>query len=175
MDATTIQTEGVKRLFHYTRITCLENIFQEKEIKPATLGVEPPEKPVVWCSFRQDWEPTATPAIKEHGGPRRQLTFDEFAKLETPARIEIDPRAAPLNWRAWRKLSGVKARIARSLEEVALRQDANIADWRMSFEPVRVKDGHWLAIELFVQGKWRDFEEVYGRTARPSGSKLCGT
>jgi len=149
----------VKRLFHYTRIGNLKKILADGKIIQAGTFVEPPEMPVVWFSYRQDWEPTATPGlIDEASGTRRSLTFEEFAYRETPARIEIDPQAAPLDWRAWRKSSGVKARMVKALEESALRQDADTADWRMSFDPVPLD--HWRAVEVFIDGQWCDFETL---------------
>jgi hypothetical protein len=143
----------MKRLFHYTRIGNLKKIQAAGKIIQATTFVEPPEIPVVWFSYRQDWEPTATPGlIDAASGTRRSLTFEEFASRETPARIEIDPQAAPLSWRAWRKSSGVKSRTVKALEELALRQDASPADWRMSFEPVSSKN--WFSVEFYIDGEW---------------------
>jgi hypothetical protein len=157
---TTTDTGSLKKLFHYTIVSRLVKILEAGEIKPADLYVDRTEKPVAWFSFRQDWEPTATPGYEENG-TLRQITFSELVEIETPARIEIDPRAAPLDWRAWRKLSGVRSKVVKRLEEVGLRKRASVSDWRMSFEPVRQKDGHWLAIEVFVGGQWRDANEVF--------------
>jgi hypothetical protein len=154
---------SMKRLFHYPTYTRLHGILAAQEIKAANLYVQPPEKPVVWFSFRLDWEPTATPMDKTR--PSHQLTFDELAQIDTPARIEINLLAAPLDWRAWRKLSGVKSKMVKALEEYALRRNASMADWRMSFEPARVADGNWVAIELFVQGEWRDIDDVVRKPA----------
>ena len=149
----------MKRLFHYTRLSNLRKILADRKIIQADTFVKPPEMPVVWFSYRQDWEPTATPGlIDATSGTRRSLTFEEFASRETPARIEIDPQAAPLNWRAWRKSSGVKSRTVKALEESALRQDADTADWRVSFEPVSSKN--WFTVEVYVDGEWIEMEEL---------------
>ena len=139
------------RLFHYTRIGNLIRIIADNQIKLATLYVERGERAVVWCSLRQDWEPTATPGIP---GQSRLPSFEEFSKIETPARIEVAPDAASVNWWTWRKTSGVRSKIVRALEDQALRVNAKTSDWRMSFEPIGRKD--WLAMELFVDGEWKD-------------------
>ena len=163
MKTTTISTATGRRLFHYTIVSRLLNIVIEGEIKPATLFVDRAEKPVVWFSFRQDWEPTATPAY-EKNGTVRQITFAELVEIESPARIEIDPAAAPLDWRAWRQLAGVRSKIIKGLEAVALRQRASPSDWRMSFVPVRRKDGHWLAVEIFSESHWRNANDVLSKS-----------
>lgn len=147
----------MKRLFHYTRAGKIQTIISDAEIKVASKYVDSTEKPVAWFSYRQDWEPTATPMHKDR--PLDHLSFEEFAELETPVRIEIDPQAAPLDWRTWRKLSGVKSRMAKTLEEIALRQNASVTDWRMSFEPVKIE--HWLAIEFFINGQWIDSHKAF--------------
>lgn len=139
------------RLFHYTIVSLLKKILDSKQIAVATIGVPVEERPVVWFSARQDWEPTATPSWNG-----RQITFEELCKIETPARIEINPQAAPLNWKAWRTQSGVKARMAWGLEVTAIRLHSSVAEWRMSFDPVGEKD--WLAIEIFLGGVWTSLE-----------------
>ena len=45
--------------WHYTISDRAWLIFQDGLIKPATAGVRHPEKPVVWFSTQQHWEPTA--------------------------------------------------------------------------------------------------------------------
>ena len=86
--------------------------------------------------------------------PNHQLTFDELLQIQTPVRIVVDPAATPLNWHMWRKTSGVKSKTVKGLEISALRCNANIKDWRMSFDPIKVKNGHWLDIEIFTNGQW---------------------
>ena len=48
------------QLFHYTTVLKLKQIINTGLIKPSTSGIEPTEKPVVWCSTLLTWEPTAT-------------------------------------------------------------------------------------------------------------------
>ena len=79
MKTTTIRTDSVRRLFHYTVLSRFLKIVIEEAIKPATLFIDRDEKPVVWFSFRQDWEPTATPGYEENGKVR-QIAFSELAK-----------------------------------------------------------------------------------------------
>jgi hypothetical protein len=148
-----------RRLFHYTTATRFKAIIADQKIKPATAGVPENEKPTTWFSFRQDWEPTATPLIgNQHPGRLRRPTFRELAELDTPFRIEIDPATAPLDWPAWREASGVYPDTARALKRAAKKQKADVSDWRMSFEPVKWKD--FVAIEAYVDGQWRDLAEV---------------
>jgi hypothetical protein len=140
------------RLFHYTKLPFLRQILATNVILPATQWVPRGEKPVVWFSFRPDWEPTASPTTIE-GGQQVTLTFDEFVRLGlVPCRIEVSPERAPLNWRAWRKLSGVKSKNVKELEEAATGMGADVSDFRMTFDAVKSED--WLAVELYLNGVW---------------------
>ena len=118
------QRQTVKRLFHYTTESRLRSILEARVINLATLYVRDGVKPVAWFSYRQDWEQTATPALIENG-ISKQLTFGELVEIESPARIEIDPQAAPLDWREYRKQSGERSRDLKALESVAIHQGAS--------------------------------------------------
>lgn len=149
-----------KRLFHYTRANNLKHILQDRSIKTTNTLIGKNEVPTVWFSYRQDWEPTATPRLS--GAPLGHwMSFNEFAKIETPVPIEVNPSYAPMKWPVWRKLSGVKAKTARDLESSAIRMKANVADWRMSFKPVTCESGAWRAIELFVGEHWQDIRALF--------------
>jgi hypothetical protein len=144
------------KLYHYTTLSRALQIVIDGQIKQATAGVPKDEKPVVWFSFRQDWEPTATPAFGPYG-QKCNPSFDHLVEFETPCRFEIDPATAPLNWRQWRKESGVKSKMVKSLEAASLRMDSNVADYRMTFDPV--PENKWLALEIYLGGKWQALTE----------------
>jgi hypothetical protein len=158
------------RLFHYTNHIRWKMILSDKVIETATLFVPVGQKPVVWFSFRQDWEPTASPGRVENGKVRRE-TFAEMVESGLiPYRIEVSPEIAPLNWRAWRKLSGVKSKMVKGLEETAIRWGANVNDWRMTFDAV--KSGDWLAVESYSNGAWRPITPRRPIVAKMPSGKL---
>jgi len=51
-------------LWHYTKGVHLAKILADGFIRPATAFVDPGEKPIVWFSTDQHWEPTAAPGKK---------------------------------------------------------------------------------------------------------------
>ena len=111
------------------------------------------ERPVVWLSFAPDWEPTATPMRSDHS----PLSFEEFAAIETPIRIEVDPAKYRLGWRAFVQMSGCKTKIAKELKRSAEKAGASVGQWRISFEPI--PDGDWLRVEGFKDGRWKEVLE----------------
>jgi hypothetical protein len=141
------------RLFHYTTASRLRLILECELIKVATAGVHPGERPAVWFSSNPDWEPTATKLLQDpETGAVRKLSFFEMAKLDTPVRIEIAPRAAPYTWEAFTQLSGCSRKMLKSLEKAALEVGAAPSQWRVSFAPVGCDD--WLAVEIWMDGEW---------------------
>lgn len=146
---------STRRLFHYTTASRLERILVSGFIRPADAFIGKGERPAVWCTYRPEFEPTAIPMIAGKDGKPQALTFDEMLRIESPIRIEVRIACAPLDWRQWRKLSGVKPRVARELEEDALKQGSYVRDWRMSFEPVH--QDQWIVGEFYTGSEWRPF------------------
>jgi hypothetical protein len=143
--------QQMKRLYHYTRATNLSKISKAGQIQPATEFVyDTRERPVVWLSFAPDWEPTATPMRSDF----TPLSFEEFAKIETPMRIEVDPAKYRLGWRAFVKMSGCKPKSAKSLKRTAEEAGSSVVQWRISFEPI--PDCDWLKVEGFIDGQWKE-------------------
>lgn len=154
------------RLFHYTKTCCLVPVVLEG-IRPATAGVLPPERPVVWLTYSEDYEPTALIGeISDEGqrrieaglplrdGDSRTVTFEEQA-ADTgvgAARVEVDAEAAPLTWWTWLKWSGVRKRDARILREVAGSRGSDINLWRASFEAI--PQTSIVGADVWHEGEW---------------------
>ena len=101
-------------LFHYTTGERLKEILRDQTIKPATANVDTSsERPVVWCMFSREWEPTCNKGWADpRTGQVRQLSAYETAQRGGGLfRIEVEEGAAPHNWKAFRQLSGCPRRI----------------------------------------------------------------
>jgi hypothetical protein len=97
------------------------------------------EKPAVWFSLRQDWEPTAD---KGSAASRAETLAIGGGLL----RFGVDERRVPATWTYHANTSGLKKKAARALERAAREKGANPSDWRVSYEPVPVTD---CVIEVF--------------------------
>jgi hypothetical protein len=97
----------MKPLYHYTKAIHLGNICSDRLIKPATEFVTY-DKPAVWCSMRQDFEPTAAVG-QEVNGVFKPMSLQQMAEVPpfNPVRIEVTPSACPHDWKAFRRLSGI--------------------------------------------------------------------
>ena len=140
----------MKHLYHYTRATNLIGILNSGQINQTSAYVDTSrEKPVVWLSAHPMWEPTATPMWSNYSS----MTFEEFAEIETPIRIEVYPAKYRLGWLAFTRLSGCKRIVAKGLKKAAKKSGADVSQWRISFDPIPSDD--WIRIEGFVDGVWK--------------------
>jgi len=145
--------DNEKRLFHYTTGLALAEILKDGKINVATENVTAKEKPVVWCSFRQDWEPSTMKGVTDaKTGKVRNATIPEIAFMGRGlARIEINASAAPYPWHIYIMQAGTPKRILKGLYNTAVAVGARVEDWRVSFEPIKEKD--WLVVECSADGK----------------------
>lgn len=147
------------RLFHYTIIPKLPAIEETGAIIPATAGVPEDEKPIVWCSLNQEWEETANKMMADNHGNLHSLTKRETHELGGGlARIEVDPKSCPLDWKTFKATSGVQPKMAAALYETAIKSRSRPGDWRGSYEPIGRE--HWVCIEVYDGEKWRPYTDA---------------
>ncbi|MEQ8786212.1 MAG: hypothetical protein RIC55_07930 [Pirellulaceae bacterium] len=142
-------------IFHYTKGGCLVEILETAVIRCSTLGVRKREQ-AVWFTVREDCEPTAIPArIKE--GRIYTFEFSEADRLFGMARVRVAEETAPYGWTEYKRMSGMKPRVAKELYARATRDGSRPGGWRVSFEPVH--EDKWLAVEVWGGDRWRPYEE----------------
>ena len=142
----------MKRLFHYTKACHLSSICQEGSIRLATKHVQY-DRPAVWCSTREDFEPTSAVG-KFVGGRVRPMSQEQMAAVPpfNPVRIEVKPTCCPFEWWAFKRLSGIRPQLARALEIIGREQGADPNNWYAGFVPIDAED--WLMISYYVEGEW---------------------
>ena len=135
----------MKLIWHYTTEHAIANILRCGYVDVARLFVVPPEKAVAWFSADQFWERTVRKLAPPYGSMQDMLR--KGIKLY---RIGVLPEAAPLNWTAIRKQSGMSGKTGRRLVDNAKRWGSNPWDWYGSFSPVL--ESKWQAVETFKNG-----------------------
>jgi hypothetical protein len=139
--------------WHYTVGDKFRPIERDQCIKPATAFISWREKPAVWFSTHPVWEPTACKLLVQPGGRYREMTREETAHYGRGlVRIGVAPEAAPYNWRAYRRLSGVAPRMASRLVQAGKAQGADPRQWYVSFDAVPA--ALWIAVEVWQEERW---------------------
>lgn len=140
-------------LWHYTIKDYLSRIIETGEIRPATAGITAREKPCVWFSTNQTWEPTANKLIERQDGficPGTKETTEKYGG--GLVRIGVAPETAPHNWHAFKRLSNISAKVAKAMYNAGIDSGAKPSEWFVSFNSVpRPK---WLAVETWNGVAW---------------------
>jgi len=146
-------------VWHYTTGQCSIGIIESGVIRPATDKVPAGERPIVWFSSNQEWEPTSTKYIMTPEGSSRRLSKDELeAGGNGLVRFGVTRRTAKLDWTAIKRLSGMSRSTARYLKVKGRRLGSQPEWWFGSFDPVQRSE--WIAVEVWRAGQWvRAFHE----------------
>lgn len=138
-------------VWHYTCDQQFTQIRESGTIRPADEGIPAHERPIVWFSKEQFWEPTVVKAKRAADGSVRQLGMDGLIENQILLiRIGVDPETVPHTWCELKALSGMDSHIARALVKSAKQLGANPSKWRGTFEVVgRDK---WRTVEYFNPG-----------------------
>lgn len=124
--------------WHYTIGLHATGILRDGVIRGATEGVPLHERPVVWFSTRQSWEPTATKGMIDRlSGRRRDATMEEMFAHGGLWRFGV-PASELLPWRKLREAAGITSETANGLLRAAKRAGADPFFWYGSLEPVAV-------------------------------------
>src|ERR1700686_4598787 len=102
--------------WHYTSSDHYVCIANDGLILPATTHVPVGERPIVWFSIEQLWEPTAAKGWRHPDGSCQLLTLDRMLEHNIlPIRIGVDSTVALYRWSDLKSLSGMSPGTARGL------------------------------------------------------------
>lgn len=105
------------RWFHYAHGAALLGIVRAARILCANAGAAAGERPAVWLTRRESWEPTAT------------VFDDQFGY----GRIEVAEAVARWTWDDHVRRSGIAQVTAAALSAIARDRGSNPAEWRVSY------------------------------------------
>lgn len=141
-------------VYHYTKGPWLFAIIADGLIKPATAFIPKGERPAVWFTARDRWEPTASIGFAGGFAPL-PVQVEMMGAL---VRFSVVPSVARLRWPDYLRQSGIDLRMADHLAAKARELGSDLNEWRLSFHPVSVR--HVLAIETSVDGEvWERVSE----------------
>jgi hypothetical protein len=144
-----------KRIWHYTVYQNWEGILESGFIKTSDTLIESGEKPAVWFSTNPNFEQTARKIIQdtETGEIKLNQGRDELFEAGFQCvRIEVVPTLPFINWKKYKKISGISKGVAKAMEKVGIEQGANPAEWLALFEPVSLD--YCKNIEIWDGKQW---------------------
>ena len=147
--------------WHYTTGEKFSRIIADGFLRPSTIGVVAPEKPILWFSVNQTWEPTATKPLGRPDGSIQLLTMEECRDYGGGlCRFGIDSKSL-IRWPELGKKAKIAPTLARGLCETAKTQGANPLDWFGTIKKVPVsriaridvmdENGAWIVVREACQ------------------------
>lgn len=148
----------VPLVWHYTSGDCLECILADGEIRVAEGNIEARERPAVWFTTRQTFEPTAVKCISKNGrlGVATPEEMDLLAGGH--ARIGVAARLVRLGWTYHVNRSGISRRTARALATYGEEIGSEPNEWRVFYGCV--PSGMWSRVQVMRDGQWIDRHRV---------------
>ena len=124
--------------WHYTTGDKFLLILASGLIKPATVGVVAPERPIVWLSTNQKFEMTARKGLISDGR-RRDATIEEMRSLAGGVyRLGMNTSKL-IPWRDLPPLAAMHPDTVSGLRRAAKRMGAEPREWFASLEEIPIK------------------------------------
>jgi hypothetical protein len=132
-------------IFYYTTGQQLQVLLRAGVIPTTAIAKE---KPCVFFSSNQEWEPSANLLVSDGRGnsvkSTKAVTYEIGGGL---ARIGVDQTIAPYDWKQYVKLSEAEPKTVAALRSMAYEIAARPSEWFFSFE--RVPKSKWLCVQTF--------------------------
>lgn len=145
-------TDTEKLAWHYTTGEKFLQIVEDGVLVPSDIYVNPPERPVLWFSLNQEWEPTACKHWKDRAtGVVSRLTREEtHERGRGTVRFGCDPSAL-IPWDELPRRAHMQRQMSTGLAIVGLQQGAMPSQWMGSLSPIYREQ--WLAVEVWEPGE----------------------
>jgi hypothetical protein len=137
--------------WHYTIRQHLPSILEDAFLRPTTVGVAPPEKPILWFSRNQIWEPTANKMFRASDGSLRFGTRETTREMGGGLVRFGLPTEKLLRWTELHREAHMPTRTRNALVKAAKRDGSNPYDWCGLLEPVSIYE---CAVEIESELIW---------------------
>lgn len=145
--------------WHYTTGAKLELILQDGVLRPADIGVAPPEQPILWFSLHPYYDNSARKGVRdEYGRVTRAATVPEMYEMGGGLYRFGCPITKLKHGEVLRKAAKMQSIVWRKLQKGAAVMGANPGDWWGYIGELSIVD---LSLEAMDDNlKWRPFDEV---------------
>ena len=149
--------------WHYTVGIKMRLIVQDGYLKPSNTNAPAGEKPGVYFTTRETFEPTAVPS-RVNAVTREKWDFSSLEELaqwcDGLYRIGVSDDYPLHPWLKLCRLARIGERYRRGLEKFARGVGSNPYTFWGTLRPVPIED--WAAVERFADGRWVPIEELVG-------------
>ena len=129
---------SVQLAWHYTTGQKFLQIVESGFLMPTFNHILPAERPVLWFSTNQKWEPTGCKAILNRRGNIRRLSMVETAARGQGLVRFGYPEQRLIAWPDLGVVANINAKIRNDLEVSGREQGADPRTWRGALNPIAV-------------------------------------
>lgn len=161
--------------WHYTTGEKFRSIDGSGFLRPATAGITRKERPIVWFSLNQEWEPTANKMWQCPDGTVIGLDKEGTRKLGGGL-VRLGLRAErTIRWPLLAKIAKIPPTTKVGLERAAMEEGSNPSDWCGVLHRIPLRE---LTVEVLDSEKWVRIE-LLGSPKEPAvqakGELACQT
>ena len=150
--ATTDCNRPTSLVWHYTTGHKFILIVEDGYLRQATAGVGPLEKPILWFSVNQVWEPTANKMIQYPDGSI-EFGTRETTRTRGGGLVRFGYRRDRLHpWPKSAKKARIDARVVADLEASARSAGSDPGDWYGTTQPIPLS--RIVRIDVEENGSW---------------------
>jgi hypothetical protein len=151
-------------VYHYSHGIRLAAILKSGVLLPTKIGVPRHEKPAVWFTTNDFWEPTTSVRVIDRNGRLiRRLSMRECHEMVGLIRFTVNEASAPYTWSHHKRNGGMDRSTAKSLYDTAIEMGSSPSQYRMSYVPVPASK--WLAVENWDGASWQPIPDFVSTAA----------
>jgi hypothetical protein len=130
----------VPMAWHYTNGDSYVDIIKSGVLSLATIGISEGEKPVLWFTINQEWEPTVNGTTSDDGVSWHRNTMQETKEnYDGLYRFGISSLNL-IPWVELVKVANIPHRVKKALEKTAIKSGSNPFHWLGSLQPIDISD-----------------------------------
>ena len=138
-------------VWHYAPWAHLSAIVESGALRGSNAGADG-ERPMLWFSANQQWEPTATKMAVDMQGNLAQLTFKQQSEKFGCIRFGLPASDCRLmSWKDSCAMAGTPRETRRTLEKVGKRRGGNPSHWFAVSSEIRLNELHF---QVWIDGQW---------------------
>ena len=139
--------------FHYTKAVHLPSIINEGKILTTLVTGDKNEKPAVWFTSSEEWEPCCNAGKMDPCTKRfTAISFDEMQEIFGICRIKISEKLPTISWAKFKYAGKISDAEHYKLTEFSRKRGGKTDLWNCSLNPVN--EEYFESIEMLVDNDW---------------------
>lgn len=139
--------------YHYTKAVHLPSIINEGKIRTTIVTCDKNEKPAVWFTSSEEWEPCCNVGKMDPFTKRfTAISFDEMQENFGVCRIKISEKLPTISWAKFKYAGKISDVEHYKMTEFSRKRGGKTDLWNCSLNPVN--EEYFESIEMLVDNDW---------------------